>query len=63
LSRPLRHCEERKRRSNPAQSDKDWIASLTLAMAQARPSSDVLTLAFAAAEPFNNRFRTHKTSD
>jgi hypothetical protein len=27
-----RHCEERKRRSNPDTSTKDWIASLTLAM-------------------------------
>jgi hypothetical protein len=28
----VRHCEERKRRSNPAQPQKNWIASLKLAM-------------------------------
>ena len=27
-----RHCEERKRRSNPVRPHKDWIASLALAM-------------------------------
>jgi hypothetical protein len=34
----FRHCEERKRRSNPELIKRDWIASLPLAMTRFRHS-------------------------
>jgi hypothetical protein len=35
---PHRHCEERKRRSNPVSRASRWIASLALAMTKPEPT-------------------------